>query len=172
MKQSTKNVLLIAGFFLILVVAYQYSFSKTLEIKRELDELNMQVAQNSGSVPNINSLKGKEIYLDSIIAKNRTEDTSLQNSLLKALNEHSELWSYKIISFKEPHVQIAENGQNKITSFQFVLQGEYKNLEEILYKLENDYSFGSLSNINLERKKDYRLNKNFLQCDILIQYIE
>jgi hypothetical protein len=143
-----------------------------LEIKKKFEELKMQAAQNSESFQNINYLKGQEMYLDSIIARNRIENNSLQNSLLKILNEHSKEMSYKIISFKEPHVQISESGQSKITSFQFVLEGEYKNLEEILYKLETDYSFGSLANIAFERKQDYRLNRIFLQCSVVVQNVE
>jgi hypothetical protein len=153
MKQSSKNFLLIAGFFLVLLVAYQYSFSKTFEVMNELEELKIQVEQNSGSLQNIHSLKTKEVYLDSIISGNRVGNTSLQNNLLQVLNKHSEELSYKIISFKEPHIHSGENGQSKITSIQFVLEGQYKNLEEILYILEKDFSFGSLAHVKFERKR-------------------
>lgn len=170
MKQSTKNVLLIGGFFLILVVAYQYSFSKTFEVKRELDSLKKEVEQNSGSFQNINSLGEKETDIDAYISENRIGNTSLQNNLLKVLNEQAGEKSYKIINFKEPHIQKNKNGT--ITSFRFSLEGEYLSIQEVLYKLEKDYSFGSLSHISFERKKDYRLNRNYLQCSVLVQNIE
>lgn len=172
MKQSTKNFLLIAGFLMVLLVAYQYSFSKTFEVMNELEELQFQVEQNSSSLQNIHSLETKEVYLDSIISVNRIGKTSLQNNLLQVLNEYSEELSYKIISFKEPHIHAEEGGKTKITSIQFVLEGQYRNLEEILYKLEKDYSFGALSHVKFERKKDYRLNKSYLQCSVVVQNIE
>ncbi|MCX2839436.1 hypothetical protein OQ279_14890 [Salinimicrobium sp. MT39] len=170
MKQSIKNVLLIIGFFLMLIVAYQYSFSNTLEVKRELDSIKKQVEQKSGSLQNINSLKEKEAYFDAFISENRIGNSSLQNNLLKVLNEHAGENSFKIINFKEPHVKA--NDISIVTSFQFSLEGEYLSIEEVLYKLEKDYSFGSLSSISFERKKDYRLHKNFLQCSVVVQNVE
>lgn len=172
MKQSNKNLLLIVGFIVILGIAYQYSFSKTIQVKEELEDLQLQVYKNSYSLDKQAILEKKENYLDSIIIKNRLGGSSLQNNLLKVLNDFSRDLSYRIISFKEPHVQQSKDGTGTVTSFQFVLEGEYKDLEEILYKLEKDYSFGSFSHINFERKKNYRLNKNFLQCSVVVQNVE
>ena len=172
MKQSTKNILLIAGFSLILAVAYQYSFSKTFEVKRELNNLRTLVKQNSGSLQNINSLEEKEKYLESVIQENRIGYTSLQNRLLQVLNNHSKENSFKIVSFKEPHVTISQSDEEKNTSFQFALEGEYKALEKILFILETEHNFGSLSHLSFERKKDYRMSKSFLQCSVVVQNIE
>lgn len=160
------------GFVIVLFIAYQYSFSRTFDIKNELDEIQLQMRENISSPNDIKSLEKKEEYLDSIISKNRTGSISLQNNLLKVLNEFSDDYSYKIISFKEPHLEILEKEGSRITSFQFVLEGEYKNLEEILFRLEKDYSFGSLSHVSFERKKDYQLNRNFLQCSVVVQNTE
>lgn len=171
MKQSTKNVVLVAGFFLVLLVAYQYSFSKTFEVKRELHNVKKQVEQSSESLQNLNFLKEKEAHLNSFISDNRFgNNTSLQNDLLKILNDNAGEKSFKIINFKEPHIQ--KNKNATITSFLFSLEGEYFSIQEVLYKLEKDYSFGSLSHISFERKKDYRLNRNYLQCSVLVQNVE
>lgn len=165
--------MLVLGFFLVLGIAYQYSFSRTIQIKEELEDLQEQISMNSHPLSSLASLEEKETKLDSIISRNILGSTSLQNNLLKVLNEFSEDISYKVISFKEPHVNILKNSTNsRITSYQFVLEGDYKNLERILYLLEKDYSFGSFSHINFERKKDYRLNRNYLQCSVVIQNAE
>ncbi len=169
MKQSTKNFLLITGFFLVLMVAYQYSFSKTFEVKRELDNIKSQVEQNSRSHQNQTSLKEKEAQFDTFIAGNRIGNTSPQNNLLKVLNEHAEEKSYKIIKFKEPHV--VANDNSIVASYQFTLEGNYRALQEVLYKLEKDYNFGSLSSISFERKMDHQLNRSFLQCTIFVRSI-
>lgn len=170
MKQTTKNIVLVTGFCLVLIVAYQYSVAKTFEVKRELDNIKKQVEQNSGSFKNINSLEEKEAQFDSFIAMNRIENTSLQNNLLKVLNEHAGEKSFKIINFKEPHVEATD--KSIVTSFQFTLEGDYMAVQEVLYKLEKEYSFGSLTHISFERKKDYRLHKNFLHCTVLVQNIQ
>ncbi|MBZ9731347.1 hypothetical protein LB467_16785 [Salegentibacter sp. JZCK2] len=172
MKQKTKNNLLVGGFVLVLVISYQYSFSRTLKVKMDLEDVEQQIEQTAATIKDSKGLRLKEIYFDSIIKANRAESHSLQNNLLEVLNRHSGEYDYKIIDFKEPHVQDLDDKQGVITSFRFILEGEYKNIEKILYKLENDHSFGSVSHIGFEKKKDYKLNKIFLQCSILVQYIE
>lgn len=172
MKQATKNILLVTGFFLLLAVAYQYSFLRTFEVKNQLEELETQIGQNSGSHQDIIALEKKEVYLDSLIYRNRNGTTSLQNNLLKVLNEQSSGNNLKIVNFKEPHVQKVEGEQSKTTSFQFVLEGNYKSLEGLLLILERDYSFGSLSHVSFNRIKNYRLNKDFLQCSVVVQNVE
>lgn len=172
MNQSIKNILLVVGFFLVLLAAYQFSFSRTIEIKNKLTDLEIQVKQASASVRNIAILEEKEKNLDSLISNNKIGYTSPQNRLLQALNDYSQKSYFKIISFKEPHVTTLHGDQNKISSFQFVLEGEYKALEQLLFLLETEHNFGSLSHLSFEIKKDYRLNKNFLQCSVLIQYMK
>ena len=171
MKQSTKNSLLIIGFLLAILFAYQFSFSRTLETKSRLDSLKLQIDQNKLGSQNILGLKSKDIYLDSIIEISRNESTSLQNNLLNILNKNSQEYSFKIINFKEPHLGVTPDSTHT-TSFQFTLEGKYKDLERVLYKLENEYSLGSLSHISFEKKKDYRLNKTFLQCSVIVQNVE
>lgn len=171
MKQTTKNSILIIGFLLAVLFAYQFSFSKTLETKSRLDSLKLQIDQSKLGSQNILGLRSKETYLDSIIENNRNESTSLQNNLLNILNKNSLEYSFKIINFKEPHFGVSPDSTH-ITSFQFTLEGKYKDLEELLYKLENEHSLGSLSHISFEKKKDYRLNKTFLQCSMILQNVE
>lgn len=171
MKQRTKNYLLITAFILVLIVAYKFSFSKTLTVKKEFEDLEMKISTGKQASVNPEALKSKESYLDSIIDKNKLKNISLQNSLLQVLNENGKKGSVKIIAFKEPHIFIKESNL-KQTSFQFILEGNYKDLEDVLFLLENEYSFGSLSHISFLKKKDYKLNKDFLQCLVIIQHLE
>ncbi len=163
--------MLLAGFILILILAYTYSFSKTFEVKDRLNELNLQIAENSNRSFNQAELGGRELYLDSIIDKGLAGSNSLQNNLLEVLNDYSTKLSFKIISFQQPHIYAFED-KTEITSFQFVLEGKYEALEKTLYELEKNYSFGSLSHISFEKKKNYRLNKVFLQCSVVMQNVK
>lgn len=171
MKQRTKNIFLVTGFVIMLLIAYQYAITNTLEVKTQLEQIQSQIANNAHFSKNRSNIESQEAYLDSIIGQNRNNQSSSQNNLLSVLNRFSEDLSYRIISFKEPHIQILEDS-SQITSYNFVLEGNYKNLEQLLYTLENEYSFGSFSHISFQRKKDYRLNREFLHCEVLIRNME
>ena len=168
MRQPNKNILLSVSFVLILVIAYLFSFSNTLETKEELEELKQQIKQTSALSYNKASLHQKEAYLDSVISHTKTGKGSLQNNLLNTLNKYSEDLDYKIIDFKEPHLYTSQDSR-KITSLEFTLEGRYKSLEQILYKLEKEYIYGSVSHLSFEKKKDYRTNRKYLQAVVLIR---
>lgn len=170
MKQSTKNLLLIVSFISVLIISYQFCFVKTFETWKQLDELKSEINNNSEAQINKINLESREDYLDSIISTKTVGSSSLQNNLLKVLNHYSEEYSLKIISFQEPHEQILLDN-SEIISFQFVLEGKYINLERLLFKLESQYSFGSISHINFETKKNHRINISYLQCMVLVQNI-
>lgn len=169
MKQGTKNILLLLFFILLLFLAYKFSFTKTFELKENLEQLHLQNAYTIQSENNQFDLASRELFLDSIVNKNFT-GSSLQNDLLEVLNTNSKDNAFKIISLNEPHTYVSEDS-TETTSYSFVLEGNYQNLEKVLYNLEKNYSFGALAHISFERKKDYRLNKEFLQCNVVVQHV-
>lgn len=170
MKQANKNILLVIIFFLVGSLAYRFSISKTFEIRKQLEDLEMKIQKTENHFDS-KAMDTRIDYLDSIIARNRNSETSLQNSLLKVLNNKSEAHSYKIIAFKEPHIFTPQGSENSINSYEFILEGNYKNLEQILYILETEYSFGSFAHLNFRKERNYRLNKFYLQGKFLIQNV-
>lgn len=169
MNQQSKNILLTIGFVFLAFIAYKFSFLKTYEVREQLLTIRNSISENSKKEISQQDLLVREIFLDSVIAKSNSE-TSLQNDILEVLNRDSKKLGYNIIAFKEPHHYISED-KIETSSLQFILEGKYEGLEKILYKLENDYAFGSLSHIRFEKKKDFRLNKAFLQCNVVIQSV-
>lgn len=171
MTTRNKNIILVFGLLFTGFLAYKYAISNTLSVKQELETIEQQINSESKSVQSSSQLEKKEANLDSIINKNRSGNASLQNNLLKVLNSFSEKNNFKIISFKEPHYQVLPDS-SKITSFNFILEGEYKNIEKTLYQLETNYSFGAVSHSGFQREKDFRLNKNYLRCEVIIQNVQ
>jgi len=170
MKQYNKNIFLIIAFILVGILAYKYSFAKTFTVKAQLEELEEKIENNSTYLARAD-LETQMTYLDSIITRNRNSGISLQNSLLKVLNENSSRFSYKIMAFKEPHSYTWPESVNKTDSFEFTLEGDYKNMEEIIHTIERNYSFGTVAHISFRKEKDYRQNEFFLQGRIIIQNV-
>lgn len=169
MNLKNKNILLIIGFLLLAFLAYNFSILKTLDVKDQLIEIKQQIKDKSLLTTNYQNLVTKEIYLDSVIGSEKSQ-TSVQNELLEILNTGSRELNFKIMAFNEPHKFVYED-KTETTSFQFILEGPYGGIEKMLYNLENNYSFGTISHIKFEKKKDFRLNKVFLQCSVLMQNV-
>ncbi|WP_459212527.1 hypothetical protein [Aquimarina rhabdastrellae] len=171
MTQRRKNIMLVVGLVLLFIIAYQFSFSKTFNLQSEISKLEAQGKSYRSAPKQLAKLKQQEKQFDEILTKNNVRGNSLQNNILKVLNTLSEIHNYKIIEFKEPH-QYTEEATNKITTtYDFTIEGGYKGIIETLYALEQQYSFGNVVNIDFNRKKNYRTNKKYLQCTILLQRV-
>ncbi len=167
MTQKNKNILLIVGFALCLIIAYQLAFSKTIAIRKEVSNLKAQTAsfQRFGDVSF--NLGQRKKFVDSVLDKNKFKSISVQNNMLEFLNQESTNEGFKIISFTEPH-KVEEN-ESMITSYQFTIRGNFDDLVRVIYKIEQEYSFGEVSHINFEKKYDYRKRKKYLECSVIIK---
>ena len=169
MSQKNKNILLIAGFILTIIMSYYLSFSKTIAVKKELTKLESKNISFE-SLANLSAtIKQREFFADSILKKNNLKNTSLQNNLLAFLNSNISSNNYIIDGFLQPHTALS--GETLITSYQFTLQGDFDELEKVIYSLEQEYNFGTIAHISYEKKRDFRKRKNYLQCLVIIENV-
>ncbi len=169
MKQKSKNIALVVGFILVLLIAYQYAFAKTFTLQKEVDQLTLEKEKYMAALVQLAALTKKEQQLDIILAKNNVEGNSLQHNLLKTLNGLSSTSNIKIIAFEEPHIYRDKTTKKGMTTYDFILQGEYNALISVIYELEQQYSFGNIVQVNFEKKKDFRTRATYLQCRVLLQ---
>lgn len=167
MAQRNKNILLVIGFVLFLVMAYRLAIYKTFYLKNEINTLKSeqidpaQISELSGN------LELRNQFADSVLKKYNIRNSSIQNSLLEFLNEESILNGISIVQFQEPHVFKVDDV--KATSYPFTIEGQYIDIERVLYKLEQQQSFGKVSHVHFEKKRDYRHGKDYLECLIILR---
>ncbi len=169
MTQKNKNKLLVLGFVLALFACYHLAFSKTIETKKELNKIKLQSNTLKNVSKNTVNLFQREKYVDSILKKNNFKNVSVQNNLLEFLNEQSLKKNFIINEFTQPHSFIKDN--ITITSYHFILQGDYKSLQAVIFNLEQQYNFGKISHINFEKKRDFRKQRNNLICTLVLENI-
>ena len=167
MGWKNKNILLVLGFVLLLIIAYQFAFSKTLAIKKEINSLETKsiAFQNVGNL--FATLDYRIRYADSILGKNNLKNSSVQNNLLDFLNRQSTTNQFTISDFSEPH-RFTEN-EVTITSYRFSIVGGFRDILEMIYKLEQEQAFGKIVHIHFEKKRDYRMGKDFLECFVVVE---
>lgn len=169
MTQRNKNILLVIGLLMVLFVAYRFGFSKTFAISSEVTKLENQKQVYQSAPAQLAALANKEKQLDEILRKNNVEGNSLQNNILKTLNALSNESGFTIIAFEEPHIFTDETTQKTTTTYNFTIQGDYQALINVVYALEQKYSYGNVIQVDFEKKKNFRTRKTYLQCIILLQ---
>ena len=169
MTQKNKNIILIAGFLLVLVLSYRMAFTKTISVHREVKSLKEETVTFESLAGMSATLSAREKFADSVLRKNNIRNSSIQNNLLELLNRESGEKHFIITEFNEPHT-FTENGAT-ITSYRFTLRGEFNAMQDVLYMLEQKYNFGKVSHVHFYKKKDYRKRKDYLLCTIIMESI-
>lgn len=166
MKQRNKNILLVAGFLVVLIMAYQFAFSETIELKTSVDQLKKNYSDSQQVNQLSADIKIRNKYADSILSSKKVSNGSVQTNLLDYLNLKSEESKISISEFSEPHIFAFENGKSQ--SYFFSLQGDYESLEHTLYDLEQNYSFGEVINASFLKLRDYRKQQNYLELTVIL----
>jgi len=167
MSNKNKNILLIVGFLLVLLVCYQFAISKTLDLKQQYKSLKYEEELFKNTPKQFRVLKQKQKYYDSILVSNKLDGGSIQNNLLKALNIYADANNLKVVSFLEPH----ETTKNDliIKTYEFTIEGNYNSMLALIHQLEQQTKFGEIINLHFEKKKNYRTGRNYLQARVLLR---
>jgi len=167
MTNKQKNIVLIVGFIAVLYICYLLAISKTLEQKGQYNSLSKEVLLSKNAPKQLSLLKQKEIYYDSLLTKYQLDGSSIQNNLLKVINSYADANNLKVVSFLEPHV-ISQNDLS-IKTYDFTLEGLYDDINKLIYLLEQQTKFGEIINLHFEKKKNFRIGRDYLQARVLLK---
>ena len=102
MNYRNKNIILVAGFALALLLCYKFAITRTSDLKDEYQSLIRQELLLKNAPEQLRLLNRKKIYYDSILNRYEFSGSSIQSSLLKLLNEEDSN-NLKVKNFLEPH---------------------------------------------------------------------
>jgi len=167
MTQKTKNILLVVGFLLVVMIAYKYAIANTLQLKQEYKTLQQDALFFDNMPLQLSSLKQKEIYYDSLLTAYQLGESSMQNSMLSAINTFASSHKLKVVDFVEPHS--IQQSDLKVNTYQFTLEGHYNAIIALVYQLEQHTKFGEIINLNFKKQKNYRTGRYYLQAHVLLR---
>lgn len=166
MNSKRKNIVLVVGSVLLLVLCYKLAIQKTLENRTEYNKLKEQEALFNDLPKQFGLLNEKNKYYDSLLNRFQITETSIQNNLLKTINKRTKELNVKVIDFNEPHVFV-ENETRK-NSYMFVLEGSFENMLKLIQQLEQKTKYGEIMNVHMEKSKRPRSRKEILQATVMI----
>ena len=170
MTDRQRNILLVLGFVLLIVLGYQFAIAETLEKRKELQQLTAEQSLSEGIPKKLASLRQREAYYDEVLGQYQIQGQSIQANILRAVNNYVSQYDLIIDEFKEPHV-VERNGLT-VNTYAFTLRGEYNQLLGLVHQLEQKTRFGELASVRFEKKKDYRRNRDYLTCTIWLQHVQ
>ncbi|WP_299112268.1 type 4a pilus biogenesis protein PilO [uncultured Winogradskyella sp.] len=167
MTQKTKNILLVVGFFLLIIIAYNYAIANTLQLKNEYKTLQQEALAFDNMPLQLSALKQRKHYYDSLLTKYQLSESSMQNNMLSAINTFADANQLKVVDFIEPH-KIIQNDLI-VNTYQFTLEGNYNAILSLVYQLEQHTKFGEIINLNFKKQKNYKTGRFYLQAHVLLR---
>ncbi len=169
MKINTKNKLLFLGIAILLLASYKLAINKTMWMRGEYKRLELQVDKFKDIPKKLSILEQKNSYYDSILGEMNLVDTSIQNNLLRTINQEAGKNAIRVMDFNQPHV--SQMGENTLYTYSFNLNGNYTDVLKVIHTIEQKGNFGEIVHVNFEKKKNYKTNKNSLGATIFIQQV-
>ncbi|NAS12384.1 hypothetical protein [Poritiphilus flavus] len=170
MKNRMKIKLLFGGLVLVLLLCYQFAIKNTLVLKDKYDQLSTGVSSLEDTPRQLSLLQQKSAYYDSILGGMDLGNTSVQNNLLRKLQQESAMQNVQVMDFNPPHSFINET--NELLTYSFDLKGSYNGMLLSLYSLEQKGNFGQIIHLDFEKKRNYRTKKQALTASVLLQRIK
>ena len=167
MSPKRKNIALIIGFILTLVVCYKLAIVNTIEQHGLYSNMQQEQILFETMPQQLAQLYQKKRFYDSILGAYQIKGSSVQNNLIQTIGAFSKEKDIKIVEFLEPHLQQKED--LVIKTYQFVLEGDFQSLNGLIYKLEQHTKFGEIINLHFEKKKNQRTGKFYLQAKVLLK---
>lgn len=167
MQQKTKNILLVIGFILIVIIAYRYAIANTLQLKKEYEMLQQEALVFDNLPTQLSTLKQKERYFDSLLNTYQLGESSMQNSMLNTINTYADANQIKVVDFIKPH-RIKQQDLT-VNTYQFTIEGNYNAILSLVHQLEQHTKFGEIINLKFKKEKNYKTDKHFLQASVLLK---
>lgn len=170
MQIDNRNKLLFAGIIIMLFASYYFAIDKTLVLRKESERLSTQVEQFKDIPNKLAILNQKNVHFDSILGKMDLVDTSIQNNLLRTINQEAAKNNIKVMDFNQPHLY--QMGENSLHTYSFKLDGNYTDILKVIHTIEQKGNFGEIVHIDFQKKKNYKTNRYSLGATVFVQQVK
>lgn len=169
-SNKRKLFLLAIGSVILLFVMFRLAFSKTLELRRNCVVIEQNLGSSNQLPLLIESLQAEISDLERIIGSNSNDENFIRQQLLENVGEYCQLHSIQLMEI--PYINSRYNNGYNFQNNLVRLQGDYKTMLGLVYKLENEWKIARVMSVKFYLKRDIRQRKDFLFADIYLQNIK
>lgn len=169
MTDKKKNIGLITGFVIALLLVYNFAIKNTLTYKKQYKNLVKEKDLLNNAESKIRFLQRKNKHIDSILtSRNISIQNSFQQTILQNITKFSNNEDIQIVNFNAPHLFSKNNTITETLTFE--ARGDYHTLLKLINYIEQE-QLGKLLSTHFKKKKNYRTNRQYLTVVIYLQKI-
>jgi hypothetical protein len=169
MTYRKKNRLLLITGALLLLLTYMLSIRKTIEISREVTELQSQFELSSEAPGKIAQLEKQLKEIDQTLGSG-PKAGEVQQALLGFVTGYCQLENVTLREF--PKAVYKEENDLVVETNMLTIEGDFIKLLKLVYLLEQEQKLGKISSVRFFLKKDTRTRTTALNACIYLQNIK
>lgn len=169
MSYKKKNIILLCGSIILLFLSYQLAFKETFAILKKNENLQTQLVDIDNAPKEIKKLENELNLVEGNSKILYSGVLQFRENLLSEMTQLSAKYNINIISF--PEYFLDEKAEFALTTSPIILEGEFKNLHQLIDNFERNKSSGKISAANFKLEKMHRSKKKKLLLTLYIQSI-
>jgi hypothetical protein len=139
LSYSKKIYTIIGSCILFLLIAYSFSFSKTINLYRDTKTKEEKLVWLKEKEKDIPILQSQMALLDK--AYNSSDSSSIRDQLTAFISDYAE--SNECMLTEIPEKSFYSSSQLNIQTNKFVIKGSYKSLLQLMLNVENRYNYSA-----------------------------
>lgn len=166
-----KRLLLLIAFGIIaLVLSYLIAFSATINLKHDLNNLDLKLEKLEQAPGQIEMMENKLTVLNDKIGESHVNIPDFQIQMLDKISSYCTQNELILKEFPKAH-SWQENNYQFITGYA-TIEGSFIALLRLLHQLETSYNSGRIASVSFVSKEDRRIKKTRLTMSVYIQTIK
>lgn len=161
---------LLIGILVFSWLAYQMSFKKTLALKTEIGNLELQVEKVSNAPSEIQSLQLELNKIDARIGSFMSQGMEFQDVLLDKITGYCKENNLVLKEFPKAHQYRQQD--YLVQTNAIVVEGGFIKLLQLVFELERQFEIGKVVSVKFITREDFRTRKLFLGATIYYQNVK
>lgn len=167
-KKKNQLLLIISAVFLL--ISYWLAFKDTFALYSEAVDFESQVKSVNDVPQKLAAMQGKLAELDILSGLKQNADTGIQQELLGIVTGYCQKSGILLREF--PKTNFYDEGDYRVETNIFVVEGGFVKLLELVYLLEQKNRVGKIASVSYNSKKDIRIKMFSLTATIYLQNIK
>jgi hypothetical protein len=165
-----KNLLLLGGSVLLAFLIYSFAIKKTWLVYKNYSEAKSKIEFASNAPIMADQLAKELTAMDLKIGNQNKNGTNTEGAILETLTNYCQ--ENKTVLREFPETSRAEQGNLIIETNKFVIEGNFSQLLNLVYLLEQTAKLGKVTSAHYQLKKDLKSKEMVLTVTIYIQNIK
>lgn len=166
MTYSKKVYTIFGCFLLFILLAYKFSFSKTIKLYSETKIKQDKLAWLKEKEKEIPALQSQMALLDK--AYNSSDSSSIRDQLTAFISDYAE--EHECTVTEIPEKSYYSSSQLNIQTNKFVIKGQYKDLLQLMLNVETNYNYtAKVVSGKFHSIKDLQTKKTNLYLTLITQ---